>query len=88
MKKNLLKTITAMLLLFVATVNANAEIISVDLKNDMVDALKANDINLFISRFDSLPYLLQRELLLFIAKSVVANEREEVIKRTRKDVEV
>lgn len=67
---------------------ANAEIISADLKNDMVDSLKANDINLFINRFDSLPYLLQRELLLFIAKLVTANEREEVVKRIRKDIEV
>lgn len=67
---------------------AKAEVVSVELKSIMINALKMGDINSFISIYDGLPYILQRKLLLFIAKLAAANERNEVIKRTRKDIEV
>lgn len=62
--------------------------ISVETKNNMINSLKSGDINIFIAVYDNLPYMIQRKLLVFIARLLSAAKKDDVITRVRKDVEV
>lgn len=67
---------------------AKAEEILLEQKNEMITALKSGDINVFITIYDNLPYIVQRKLLVFIARLLADTTRTDIMKRVRKDVEV